>query len=124
MYINGRWLIEPEVKAYIHKLEELNAEIRAEAERVLRENTVLREKQESADRQIAEYRRLLKSAFEDIVWLNEHTVDGEGRCLIETATDMETCLACPLNVNNSHICGWKHQVEALALIGEDGDTNG
>ena len=124
MYINGRWLIEPEVKAYIHKLEELNAEIRAEAERVLRENTVLREKQESADRQIAEYKRLLKSAFEDIVWLNEHTVDGEGRCLIETATDMETCLACPLNVNNSHICGWKHQVEALALIGEDGDTNG
>ena len=124
MYINGRWLIEPEVKAYIHKLEELNAEIRAEAERVLRENTVLREKQESADRQIAEYKRLLKAAAEDIVWLNEHTVDGEGQCLIETATDMETCLACPLNVNNSHICGWKHQVEALALIGEDGDTNG
>lgn len=124
MYINGRWLIEPEVKAYIHKLEELNAEIRAEAERVLRENTVLREKQESADRQIAEYKRLLKAAAEDIVWLNEHTVDGEGQCLIETATDMETCLACPLNVNNSHVCGWKHQVEALALIGEDGDTNG
>jgi hypothetical protein len=73
---------------------------------------------------IAEYKRLLKAALEDIVWLNEHTVDGEGRCLIETATDMETCLACPLNVNNSHICGWKHQVEALALIGEDGDTNG
>ena len=124
MYINGRWLIEPEVKAYIHKLEELNAEIRAEAERVLRENTVLREKQESADRQIAEYKRLLKAAAEDIVWLNEHTVDGEGQCLIETATDMETCLACPLNFNNSHFCGWKHQVEALALIGEDGDTNG
>ena len=72
----------------------------------------------------AEYKRLLKAAFEDIVWLNEHTVDGEGQCLIETATDMETCLACPLNVNNSHVCGWKHQVEALALIGEDGDTNG
>ena len=38
MYINGRWLIEPEVKAYIHKLEELNAEIRTEAERVMRVN--------------------------------------------------------------------------------------
>lgn len=70
----------------------------------------------------AEYKRLLKAAVEDIVWLNEHTVDGEGRCLIETATDMETCLACPLNVNNSHVCGWKHQVEALKLIGEDGDA--
>lgn len=50
---------------------------------------------EGYDVQIAEYKRLLKVAMEDIVWLNEHTVDGEGQCLIETATDMETCLACP-----------------------------
>lgn len=55
--------------------------------------------------ELCEAKRLLKAAMEDIVWLNEHTVDGEGRCLIETATDTETCLACPLNVNNSHICG-------------------
>ena len=75
------------------------------------------------EKQIAEYKRLLKAAFEDIVWLNEHTVDGDGGCLIETATDIETYLACPLNVKNSHLCGWKHQAEALALIGEDGDTN-
>ena len=74
--------------------------------------------------ELKEAKQLLKAAVEDIVWLNEHTVDGEGQCLIETATDMETCLACPLNVNNSHVCGWKHQAEALALIGEDGDTNG
>ena len=71
--------------------------------------------------ELCEAKRLLRLAAEDIVWLNEHTVDSEGGCLIETATDMETCLACPLNINNSHICGWKHQVEALALIGEDGD---
>lgn len=74
-------------------------------------------------KELKEAKRLLKAAVEDIVWLNEHTVDGEGQCLIETATDMETCLACPLNVNNSHVCGWKHQVEALALIGEDGEQN-
>lgn len=67
--------------------------------------------------ELKEAKRLLKAAAEDIVWLNEHTVDSEGGCLIETATDTETCLACPLNVNNSHLCGWKHQVEALALIG-------
>lgn len=98
---------------------------------------LLENKLESDNRQISEYdhelrqaKRLLKAAVEDIVWLNEHTVDGEGQCLIETATDMETCLACPLNVNNPHVCGWKHQVEALALIGNDidvpateGDTN-
>jgi hypothetical protein len=110
IYVNGRGMNAPELKAYISELEAENAELRA--------------KVESADRQIAEYKRLLKAAVEDIVWLNEHTVDGEGQCLIETATDMETCLACPLNVNNSHLCGWKHQVEALALIGKDGDTNG
>lgn len=73
--------------------------------------------------ELKEAKRLLKAAAEDIVWLNEHTVDGEGQCLIETATDMETCLACPLNVNNSHVCGWKHQAEALALIGEDGEND-
>lgn len=69
--------------------------------------------------ELKEAKRLLKAAVEDIVWLNEHTVDGVGHCLIDTASDMEPCLACPLNVNNSHICGWKHQVEALTLIGED-----
>lgn len=74
--------------------------------------------------ELCEAKRLLKAAVEDIVWLNEHTVDGEGQCLIETATDIETCLACPLNVNHTHVCGWRYQVEALALIGEDGDTNG
>lgn len=74
--------------------------------------------------ELKEAKRLLKVAVEDIVWLNEHTVDGEGQCLIETATDMETCLACPLNVNNPHVCGWKHQAEALALIGGEEDENG
>lgn len=73
--------------------------------------------------ELCEAKKLLKAAVEDIVWLNEHTVDGEGQCLIETATDMETCLACPLNVNNSHICGWKHQAESLALIGGNEDEN-
>lgn len=122
IYYRGRWLIEPEIKALLDKLEDLNKELRSEADRVLRENAELRAKVESAERQKAEYKRLLKAAVEDIVWLNEHTVDGEGQCLIETATDMETCLACPLNVNNPHVCGWKHQAEALALIGEEGDT--
>ena len=131
IYYRGRWLIEPEIKALLTKLENLNKELRSDAYRVLRENAELREKQESDNRQIAEYddelrkaKKLLKAAVEDIVWLNEHTVDGEGGCLIETSTDMETCLDCPLNVNNSHVCGRKHQDEALALIGEDGDTNG
>lgn len=99
-----------------------------EKEQLEAKNRLLQEKIESDNRRISEYdhelrqaKRLLKAAVEDIVWLNEHTVDGEGQCLIETATDMETCLACPLNVNNPHVCGWKHQVEALALIGGESD---
>lgn len=83
----------------------------------------LSEENQKQKEQIAEYKRLLRLAVEDIVWLNEHTVDVDGGCLIETATDIETCLACPLNVNNSHLCGWKHQVDALALIGEDGEND-
>lgn len=112
MYINGRWLIEPEVKAYIHKLEELNAEIRAEADRVLRENTVLREKQESADRQIAEYKRLLKAAVEDM----KDVVSSDSGCRCCKGEQAASCayIKC---------WTWRYADEALALIGEDGDTN-
>lgn len=62
IYYRGRWLIAPEIKALLDKLEDMNEELRSEADRVLRENTVLREKQESADRQIAEYDDELRKA--------------------------------------------------------------
>lgn len=114
MYINGRWLIEPEVKAYIHKLEELNAEIRAEAERVLRENTVLREKQESADRQIAEYKRLLKSATNVLNMFIP--CDEDYNC--------SECIKQRQNCDYDDSFKWRYADEVLALIGEDGDTNG
>ena len=64
IYHKGRWLIAPEIKALLDKLEDMNEELRSEADRVLRENTVLREKQESADRQIAEYDDELRRAKE------------------------------------------------------------
>jgi hypothetical protein len=114
MYINDRWLIEPEVKAYIHKLEELNAEIRAEAERVLRENTVLREKQESADRQIAEYKRLLKSATNV---LNMFIPCDEDYC--------SECIKQRQNCDYDDSFKWRYADEALALIGgeKNEDTN-
>lgn len=68
-------------------------------------------------KELKEAKRLLKAAVEDIVWLNEHTVDGEGQCLIETATDMETCLACPLNVNNPHVAAGNIKSKPLRLSG-------
>lgn len=80
--------------------------------------------------ELAKAKELLKAAVEDIQQLNILTVDGEGGCLIEKQVEMETCLECPLNTGNAHICGWRHRVEALALIGKDidvpateGDTN-
>lgn len=112
MYINGRWLIEPEVKAYIHKLEELNAEIRVEAERVLRENTVLREKQESADRQIAEYKRLLKSVTNVLNMFIP--CDEDYNC--------SECIKQRQNCDYDDSFKWRYADEALALIVEDGDA--
>lgn len=112
MNINGRFMSEPEAQAYINSLLARIAE--------------LEERHYNECAQIAHYddelrraKELLKAAVEDIQQLNILTVDGEGGCLIEKQVEMETCLECPLNTGNAHICGWRHRVEALALIGED-----
>ena len=110
IYHKGRWLIEPEIKALLDKLEDLNKELRSEADRVLRKNTVLREKQESDDRQIAEYKRLLKSA---------------AKIAKNLPCDDDNCGECVHN-DNGYVCSeyecfeWRYAAEALALIGEDG----
>lgn len=97
IYINGRGMNAPELKAYISELEAENAE--------------LREKQESADCQIAEYKRLLKAAVEDMT----------------EAADCGACLhdndgKCPIEVKRCEF-KWRYADEALALIGEDGEQN-
>ena len=121
IYYRGRWLIEPEIKALLDKLEDLNKELRSEADRVLRENTVLREKQESDDRQIAEYKRLLKAAVEDMTGMQF----GE-ECKVCSKKLLPN--ECPIHNNVACILGkdfkWRYADEALALIGEEGDTNG
>ncbi len=116
IYHKGRWLIAPEIKALLDKLEDMNEELRSEADRVLRENTVLREKQESADRQIAEYKRLLKAAVEGYNFIGHITKDY-------ACPSATSCSACPMDEGKQ--CRiWEHADEALALIGEEGDTNG
>ena len=117
IYYRGRWLIEPEIKALLTKLEDLNKELRSEADRVLRENTVLREKQESDDRQIAEYDDELRKAKK----LLRAAVEGFDNCADRCICDY--CDSrCPF-YNFGCVSGWKHRDEALALIGEEGDTN-
>ena len=119
IYHKGRWLIAPEIKALLDKLEDMNEELRSEADRVLRENTVLREKQESADRQIAEYKRLLKAAVEDIRYLiNFAKRNGKACDRCKYGNEMY-CYA----DDCSNDAKWKHESEVLALIGEDGHTN-
>ena len=103
IYYRGRWLIEPEIKALLSKLEAENEELRA--------------KVESAERQKAEYKRLLKAAVEGMRWLNENTQDSDGSCAIRTE---HGCSGCPLDINGDLFCKWKHEAEALALIGEEG----
>ena len=127
IYHKGRWLIEPEIKALLTKLEDLNKELRSDADKVLRENAELRAKVESANRQIAEYddelrktTNLLKAAVEDFRILGTMLEDGYGHCTAEIGCD-----ECVLGGGNlADVCQWRHEAEALALIGEDGDTNG
>lgn len=97
IYINGRGMNAPELKAYISELEAENAELRA--------------KVESANRQIAEYKRLLKAAVEGF----DNCAD---RCICDDCDSR-----CPF-YNFGCVSGWKHRDEALALIGEDGERNG
>lgn len=107
IYINGRGMNAPELKAYISELEAENAE--------------LREKQESTDRQIAEYKRLLKAAVEDFETI-ESNLEYDEHCVIKTHSIR--CDECPLSADTIYRCKWRYEAEALALIGEGGDTNG
>ena len=98
IYINGRGMNAPELKAYISELEAENAELRA--------------KVESANRQIAEYKLLLKAA---------------AKIAKNLPCDDDNCGECIHN-DNGYVCSeyecfeWRYADEALALIGEDGDT--
>ena len=80
---------------------------------------------EGYNAQIAEYKRLLKAAVEDFRWLESHTEDEKGHCCISGDNNELACIHCPLNQRNkdTFMCGWNYEAEALALIGEDGDTN-
>lgn len=79
--------------------------------------------------ELCEAKRLLKAAVEGMRWLNENTQDSYGSCTIRTE---HGCSGCPFDINGDLFCKWKHEAEALALIGEDtnvpaskdGDTNG
>lgn len=104
IYINGRGMNAPELKAYISELEAENAELRA--------------KVESAERQKAEYKRILKAAVDDVRYCMRSYDPCEVCALLEengecVAADDDDC---------SEKYKWRYEAEALTLIGEDGDT--
>lgn len=78
-------------------------------------------------RELKEAKRLLKAAVEDFRFLESHSEDEEGGCLINYNGLKIDCKICPLN--NAGICDpkigcrWNHEVEALALIGEEGGND-
>jgi hypothetical protein len=99
IYINGRGMNAPELKAYISELEA--------------ENEKLRAKVESAERQKAEYKRILKSA---------------AKIVKNLPCDDDNCGECVHN-DNGYVCSeyecfeWRYADEALALIGEEGEND-
>jgi hypothetical protein len=63
-----------------------------------------------------EAKRLLKATVEDFKVIGK-VLDADCDILIN-------CEECPLHRASINCRCWKHQDEALALIGKDGDTNG
>jgi hypothetical protein len=76
---------------------------------------------EGYNAQIAEYKRLLKLAVEDFETI-ESNLEYDEHCVIKTHSIR--CDECPLSAATIYRCKWRHADEFLALIGEDGDTNG
>lgn len=66
----------------------------------------------------AEYKRLLKAAVDGFKWLEQHTEDDNGGCIVKTSNI--SCGDCPFNTNGAD-CKWKHEAEALKLIGDEPD---
>ena len=73
--------------------------------------------------QLEEAKRLLKAAVKDFQFLESHSEDEEGNCLINYKGLKVDCKICPLNNNGKCDpnvgCRWNHEAEALNLIGDE-----
>ena len=70
---------------------------------------------DKAEKELAEAKRLLKLAVEDLRYLERHTVDEKGSCIISN-----NCFECPFNNNDSfdEKCIWNHEAEAEKLLNQ------
>lgn len=69
---------------------------------------------ELCQNELNQAKKLLSFAVEDFRWLESHSSDEDGNCILHGE---RTCLNCPLNHSNSKCCTWRHEAEALTLIG-------
>ena len=106
MNINGKWYTEPQIEAYVTELENKVAELEAkhwnECRQIARYDDELRKAKE-----------LLKAAVEDL------SCGGENN---KCTKSCKTCIHSSIKGYGCRYFGeyhWKHEAEALALIGED-----
>lgn len=107
----AEWLRE------LKDLREENKVLTSECDRLneLKEKAVLDICRREA--RLKEAKRLLQLAWDDIQTLNDVTVDDEDNCLIEDK--FESCTECPLFCESKRFCGWRYQVDALVLLGDE-----
>ena len=72
-------------------------------------------------KELKEAKRLLKLALNDFETI-ESNLEYDEHCVIKTHSIR--CDECPLSAETIYRCKWRYADEVLALIGEDGDTNG
>lgn len=60
--------------------------------------------------ELCEAKQLLRTVVDDFKWLEQHTENDDGGCVINS------CANCPFNIEGTD-CKWKHEAEALKLIG-------
>ena len=130
MYINGRWLIEPEIRDYIHKLEEERDELKQENSVILHETDRLIKEKGKLIEENEKMKTLLKAAMCAIKGIadREREIHVDELCcgyceydspLTESGEMLYECPGCECN----DCFKWKHQDEAMELIGEDGEQN-
>jgi hypothetical protein len=106
----AEWLMEAK------DLKEENKFLISEFDRLIKERVKERGELLKKLEQIAEYKRLMKAAVDGFKWLEQHTEDDNGGCIVKTSNI--SCGNCPFNTDGAD-CKWKHEAEALKLIGDE-----
>ena len=141
MNINGKWYTEPQIEAYVTELENKVAELEAkhwnECRQIAHYDDELRTLLSKVDigaaqlkdyldllNECAKLKQLLMIAVEDFRQIGTNAEYDDERGYGCVLTDEHGCGegVCPLDSGDE--CKWRHEAEALALIGEDTNITG